>query len=350
MRWTTVLLSLAFLGVPRLIAAEHSQPIGRNSLADNSPDDAIIHDILKDWTRRQSKFSTVQFLLQGETVVKQGACSNEPGCLEQMPNGISGDVPSEDYRYDFDMALVLDLSGNRVRREFHGEIFFLSEAKFIPDSEIDLFDGKQFQNYAPRAANTSTECAPPEYQPELTLVGTKAPMMFFHPIDNPMFFALGIIPAGKTPLMPRNLKRPLAESLFSFAGKSYYKGREVVVLTHSPWPGWTHELWIDPLRDSSIVCAIRKCGSQTAGRLEITHHKTKDGWYPKGWAWTTFDKQNRMASIDTVSVVEMTFDAMLDASQFHVEPTPGMVVCDGVRDVRYVQGEPGCPNVIVDSP
>ncbi|GAF83223.1 unnamed protein product, partial [marine sediment metagenome] len=284
-----------------------------------------------------------------ETVVMRGAYSNEPDTLEQMPSDISGDVPPEDYKYDFDITLILDFNENRVRREFNREIFYLSEARFIPDSEVDLFDGKLFQNYAPLAANTSSRYRPPKYQPELTLVGTKAPMMFFRTIDKPVFLALGIVPTSKTPLTPRKLKLALAESYFSFGGKSRYKDREVVVLTYSRSAKMTCELWVDLSRDSSIVRVIHKGGSQETGRLEIAHQETKDGWYPKSWTWTTFDSQNRISSIDTVSVTEMAFGEMFDVAQFHVEPTPGMVVCDATRDVRYVQGKPGRPNIMVDS-
>jgi hypothetical protein len=39
------------------------------------------------------------------------------------------------------------------------------------------------------------------------------------------------------------------------------------------------------------------------------------------------------------------FDEEFGPEQFHVEPTPGMVVWDTTTDKRYIQGEPGQPDV-----
>lgn len=321
----------------------------------SSVGEVVVKDILTRWNKRQSQYRNAKWTYAGTTMIPKGY-SSDPDFRSELPKNAAGDIPVADHESTLQIELTLDLVSNRVRRKYSSDIFFVSEARFTPDVEVDLFDGKKFQNYALCDENTSSDSAPARYQPDVTLFGQESPgmFMFFRPVDLPVLMFHGLCPTAEAPLTPSRLQSSLPPADFKYVSETTVDGDRVVILeagrSKSDVTAMT-EIWVNMERDALPVYIINTKGSPAieTSRYEITHERLPGGWRPAEWTLRSFSLEGKTESLRKVLVTRVEYDQDLSSQLFSTEIRPGMVVSDRRSNQWYVKGNVGEPDVSVET-
>ena len=305
----------------------------------------IREDILRGWQARHAKHQTAEYRMHGTVLASRGSCVKDASRDEDVPPGTVGPLPPEDYRYDTQTVVMLDLKAGRARREVDRQTYYLSRLCFIPDWHWDLFDGKEFQFFQPREKNQSLHYGMSDLQPDLELFGTKTTRAFFTCLDFPLLFAHGVIPTRLHPASPARLAPPGDMEEFSVQGKGVVKDRECVILeTRGDGPQSECQYWIDLARDSAVARVLWLVGSREVACLEITYSESTGRWCPKEWIWREVaPERGEMPEWEKVSCDVVVLDGPLSDDLFRMEPRAGMIIRDHQAGSRYVHNGSGKP-------
>jgi hypothetical protein len=339
------------LALTALVAA--TTQVGRAEQP-SSVGEVVVKDILTRWSKRQSQYRNAKWTYAGTTMIPKGRYSSDPNFRSELPENAAGDIPVADHESALQIELTLDFVSNRVRRKYSTDIFDVSEARFVPDVEVDLFDGKEFQNYAPRDENTSSDSAPSKYQPDVTLGGQEVPGMFFRPVDLPVLMFHGLCPTAEAPLTPSRLQSSLPPADFKYVSETTVDGDRVVILeaglSKSDVTAKT-EIWVNMERDALPVYIINTKGSRAieTSRYEITHEQLPGGWRPAAWTLRWFTLEGKTEGVRKVLVTRVEYNQDLSSQLFSTEIRPGMVVSDRRSNQWYVKGKVGESDVSVET-
>lgn len=315
------------------------------------PSLAELESIVSSWNVKQYRHGNARWEYSGETIYPQGAITSNPDYQAHLPQDIDTEIPPQDHISDLQLNLIMDFDGNRARRRFRRDTFYISQAKFIPDVEIDICDGKTYTNVAPREDNTSESFAPGKYQPDVDILGSKAPLLFFRPIDLPVLMAHGIFPCAATPLVPTQFRSPHKASTFKFVSNTALGDDRIVVISIdlSAQPGqMSSEIWVNLDQDMLPIRVINKRGVQEVGRFEISNTKTAIGWRPNEWTFRELMLDSRTLKIERVKVDRVDYDTAIAPDEFSVTIVPGMVVQDRINKTWYVKGNSTNPDISVE--
>ncbi len=303
-----------------------------------------VQRIVEDWQRRQEKMSIVKYVYEGDCVVPKGSMTGHA----MLGEDVKGEVPPEDYRYKRQFVLLLDFERNRVRREVREERLWLPDGRFYPAFNVHLFDGTSFQHYMPAKENWPGGRPPHRYQVELDLQTDRYSAFVIENIDFPIFFAHGIFPSRTASISPALLRIPLERDWFGYHGEAPTRDGQCTVLrTQAFHSGSFGEYWVDPTRESAVIRYVAHSKGRPTHTADISHRNTEHGWMPEKWTLSRFDSKGGLERTETCEIKLFEPNATVEASDFHMDRIPGMLVSDVAANKSYRVGEPGKPDVDV---
>jgi hypothetical protein len=344
------LLALATLvAVSSTWSANHAaEPVDGKHAADLI-DRSAIKVILAHWERRRARYRNAEWNLVGTEIVSQGYYSSEPSMRELLPAGLEGVVPAQDRRSPLSIELTLDFQGRRGRRGFARETFYIDAAQFIPDVEIDLYDGREYVNLAPREKNTSASYRPSRYQPDVTFRG--ASPVNARTVDLPVLMYHGRFPTFKGASGAEEYAAPAVDDVLSIH-ESKLDGDSIAVLEFNRGAAESPsilEMWLSADKDLAPVRLVFRAGTspQQAAVMEIVHRDIDGDWRPEQWTLRHYAADGSTEKMETLRVESVAFDQRFCDALFQANVQPGMVVNDMRSDEEYVKGKPGEPDVPV---
>jgi hypothetical protein len=289
---------------------------------------ALLNAIIADWNRRQAIAATIIYDADGEMLVTRGRFNDQ----YSLPFNGQENIPDRDSHFATRVRWVMDLQKNFLRKEFDGHIFDLDKVLFIPRSEIQVFDGAKLLVHQPRAANTSRDHTPSQFQPDVEIRekgdwGRPVFTLF----DYPIFFAHGIIPRPRSNVRPDKLRISMAASDWRVSGKAIHGGRECVILRSAATPDQFNsyvECWIDVERMAAVARFFFYTSNNLWAQVDTDYHLTSQGWMPKNWKSTYYatDGTSKILTTDEAKTVRFTVNPAIDPGEFQIRLTPEMIV------------------------
>jgi hypothetical protein len=294
----------------------------------------VLADIISQWNSRQAKFARVVCEVEGEETCCRGRFSGDI----HLPPGATGDVPAQDATYPIKIKWLLDLERNRALKEWRGSIFNAVTLAFGPRYVVHAYNGgDEIRMFEPRNANLVQGFEFSERQPDLH-IQTKEFGKFFGDFDNPIFFALGIVPTPLTTPSPDKLRGQRAVQDFEIQGRGIHEGRECVVLRARPKTSkhWA-ECWVNLAQGASVVRWVHCFGDYPYITLDVDYRQDAHGWVPTEWTCQMYrlDNSHKLELSQRVRVTTFTPNATFDAAEFNIAWEPGLTVYDQRNDKTY---------------
>lgn len=213
------LISLLFLAQVVLFAphVKAGEPEDKDQLSSD------LKKVLRDWKRRRENCSSVRYSLEGLAVIRKGSYTGDPF----LPPEFKGkEFPEKDYTYERKRTYVLDFEKNRVRKESLTHFLNYDNGKFFPYFTAQLYDGKTFKTYTPKAVNAAANVKALVGDPDLTFLAKEnESQTCFQFEDLPVFLAHGIVPSSDVPIHQAKLRLDARIDDFISKGKGVLKGR-----------------------------------------------------------------------------------------------------------------------------
>jgi hypothetical protein len=290
--------------------------------------------------RYQIAKRAVRYELEGTATVPRGRYSR--AAPELIPPD-AGDFPREDYQYRVKRNVLLDFEKGRIRREYREEILNGDRLIFTPWYGVEMFDGRSITKYTPRAENSSSDYSPPEFQPELSVDGKRVGLIL-SPNEEPLLLAHARFPTKDAPGTLTRLRAPLNRKLLRYHGYGALQGRECVVLRTAQLDDAEEtyeEYWIATDWDGAVLRSRLMLGDSELRRTEVTYQMVAGTWLPDRATVRSFNRDGSMDIAHDLRIAASVIDPPVKDSDFHREPSVGMIVYSEATNSRYRYDGPG---------
>lgn len=297
--------------------------------------DVSLGEIARVWRQRREKIESIECAVSGTVTVVKG--SSTWIVQADFPDQAIPSVPSDDYSYEYQAKYVLDLNGNRARRETSSQLLFwdpreheFAGYEFRPLHEVDVFDGSVPQTYRSRDENEHKPLLPGNpfidlFQKEESSLGT-----FFLVRDYPVLFPFGLL--AHKEMRPDGLASPgYLEDGVRIHGQASIDGRlHTIVKTVSlDAGGQTYlEYWLDMSRAYAISRFSSFADGEEKSRIDTRHGQQDGFWLPTHSRITRIGEGGKLAEIYEFNIAFSNINTSLDGVVFHYQERPGMVVQD----------------------
>lgn len=294
--------------------------------------------------RKQLSTRNISYRLRGESFIPAGYLAPRPSEEDGFPPR-TPPQPAKDSTIEFKLTVVIDTTGGRARRVHDGAVYAVYALDFHKEWHVDLFDGKEFIFFQPRARNTSAVYTPAPEQPDVRLYGKTYIRRFIEQQEDPIFYPIGFIPLRRTPIDFKTLRVP--QDLHpKYLRTSKLNGLDYDIFEIPDASGTSaasQELWADPAKNYFIGRVVQFTGGKEVCRTEITLQRWKDRWFPAEWTFVEVPRGAKELR-HRIKVEDVQIDQDIADSEFTVPLLPGTVVRDmkdGHRESNYVIGAQG---------
>jgi hypothetical protein len=286
--------------------------------------DPRLTKILADWQKRQDRINGVRYAASGTESVPKGAYT-EVLTLTISKKGV---FPREDWQGERTINWLIDFTTNRARLEDSRHVAGPT-GDLIPNVTTSVFNGYEYQTYAPRAANSSPFLERSPDHAELTITSGKGGRSDVEVCYCPMLIALGIVPSVHHLLKFDPYKIPQDDqNVWRIHGESIHRGHQCIVLRSHPvmyaQPSFD-ECWVDPSRESAVVRYIIYSGKNPWSDYDIRYEDTPSGWLPSAWT-TTMRFNGKIFHSEEMQVNLCEINPSISDEDFELSVPPGTIV------------------------
>jgi hypothetical protein len=312
----------------------------------------ILQRITDAWKARRQGIESIRYEIEGTETYPKGALNGVvEGLKESSGRGKDdpplGDAPPQDTALEFRQSWLIDLGGDRIRKDSAKQIWNGFKQEFGRLHEIFAFDGKTVMRHRSKVENSMLNYADVENTPEYTIVSPETGMgMFLTHTDQPVYWSHGIPTWGEK---LASLSTPADFGEFSVRQTvlgSDGSLERVFLRRERPLKGLDHEIRtyedyeIDLTREGQVLSVSGYRGEQLTHETKVQYQQTEGGWLPLSWNFSAYDMSDKLLMSLAYEVTEYEICPRLDDGQFTFDPPPGSVIMHENGDLVRV-GEDG---------
>ncbi len=312
----------------------------------------ILQRITDAWKARRQGIESIRYEIEGTETYPKGALNGVVDGLKEASgrrqgDPPQGDAPPQDTALEFRQSWLIDLGGNRIRKDSDKQIWRGIEQKFGRLHEITAFDGETVMQHRSKEDNPMLNYADVENTPEYTSVSPETGMItFLTQADKPVYWSHGI------PTWGDKLASLSAPADFSeFSVRQSVRGADgnlerVFLRKERPMRGMDHEMRfyedyeIDLTREGQILSVGVYRGEQLIQETKVQYQQTESGWLPRDGSCAVYDMSGTLLMSYAYEVTEYEICPRLDDGQFTFDPPPGSVIMHENGDLVRI-GEDG---------
>jgi hypothetical protein len=286
-----------------------------------------VGDIIARWQARMDAMQSLSCSIAYETLVPKGILSSgfEDG----------REFPPEDWTYPTRNEMWMDLELRRARLEVRGQVIHADLGRLVPQNEVRLFDGENFQKFTPKEDYASQREA--KVWVELQEFGENAGAFLDYGVI-PLLYACAFLPAKDQSVSVTSAKAPPESGLFRITGT---EDGHVILRTgnlRSRGRPSYYELWVDMERDAAIVRYVGHRSGYQWKTIDFAYDELQPApWIPSGWNESRYKSDGRLSNSRTASVVSVQLNPGLEGVDFQMSAKPGMFVQSVPEDAIYFQ-------------
>jgi hypothetical protein len=285
--------------------------------------DPRLDKVLADWQKRQNRFQTVEYRVEGEHAIPKGAYSVLSRALSgEGPNGHP--IPAEELTAPASFTILLDFARGRHRLQSREVAFNLDSGNLATQVRTCVYDGTFWKNLVPK--NENSAMAPGT--PEMGVVSGNLKNQQFETMIFPIFFGHGRLYILEEGILPGKLRLHQDPNYLYIHGNGVQDGCPCLILRTQVLQLGNRrfdEYWVDTARDSAILRYLAYSDDQPITAIAIQYRELHEGWWPESWHWTEFDR-GKTLYFERMRVMKRRLDPPVSDGDFEMNAKPGMTV------------------------
>ncbi len=284
-------------------------------------------ELKNNWLQRRNRHSSCRWTATGTTTIPELSRTN---LLNQKA------FPDSEYEFRQMIELQLDLNNQMIRRKTDRQIYNLSNECYEYEIFYDLYNGKEFQEFVPKDELQRRGLPIDNNLIDLKLKGHRSTSFVLRCEEFPILFHHGLTLPEL--IDQTSLTQPSLVYDFSIIDET----EQSVTIRYDFSSTKKHALYtLDKLKDYSIICYREYYSDLLYFEMETNFESKGEFWVPSNWSITKYAPNDTGSltkdEFNKFVVQDVEFNKEYDVSMFQVKASPGMIVYDAQKDIRYIE-------------